>query len=351
MTVRIALAIDVEPDPRLLAGPQDSDWDGFRASLRLLGRLRDDLARTQRTPVSFTWLLRMDPQIRRVYGDGGWIASRFAAELDALEREGDDVGLHTHLYRWDEREAQWLTDYHSTDWMQLCVEEAVRAYHATRSRAAKFHSFGDRYFSEAAVGVLEKAGLAVDMTVEPGLVSVDRIFPSETLLGSLPDMSRAPRSMWRPAHDDYLRDDPHAGRNILLLPLTTYRFPTWMEPGRWVSHAVRRMHGNEPGLDEWLQHYARIGCTQRGYVFRHSVRAAMAADRLDSMHFVLRANQTADPAARERIVSNLAWLARGGLGTDVEFVSTTALLATAHGPAGIDRKHGPGKDHETFVIR
>jgi hypothetical protein len=327
MTMRIALAIDLEPASRLPIEPRDSDWDAFRAALRLVRRLRDELAPAQSTAPAFTWLVRMDPQIRRVYGDSGWIATTFAAELDALEREGDDIGLHTHLFRWDDRRGSWISDFESTDWMRQCLEEAVGAYRATRSRSARFHSFGDRYFSAAAVAALEDAGIDVDMSIEPGLVSVDCIFPHETLLGTLPDTTRAPRRMWKPAQDDYLRSDPRLDAKLLLVPVTTYRFPRWMEPGRRASHVVRRLGRQPVGFDEWAQRHVRVGCSQRGYVFRHAVRTAIAADRLDSMHFVLRADQAMDPSACERIVSNLRWLAGGGIATPVEFVSTAGLLA------------------------
>jgi hypothetical protein len=276
---------------------------------------------------AFTWLLRMDQQIRRVYGDCGWIAERFASELDELERQGDDIGLHTHLFRWDEAEAEWVTDYQSVEWMRLCVEEAARAFRATRSRPPRLHSFGDRYFSAEAVDVLEDHGFAVDMSVEPGFFAIDRIQPGETLLGRMPDFSRAPRSLWRPSRDNYLSDDPHGDRSLRLLPVTTYRFPLWLEPGRGVEHLTRRLRGRPPGEDERRQHYARLGCSQRGYVFRQGARSVIAADRPSALHLVLRANQMMDPAACERIVANFEWLGCGGLGTDVEFVSTGGLLA------------------------
>lgn len=331
MTLRVALAIDVEPVPRLPIEASESDWDGLRASVRLVRRLREALARSQSTIPAFTWLVRMDQQIRRVYGDCGWIAERFAAELDALEGEGDDIGLHTHLFRWNEREAAWVTDYRSVDWMRLCVEEAAAAFRATRARAPLFHSFGDRYFSAEAVTVLDELGFAADMSLEPGFFPVDRIRAAEILLGRLPDSTRAPRELWRPSRGDYLQDDPHTGRGLRLLPVTTYRFPLWLEPGRRIEHLLRRARGNRPGEDERRQRYARLGCAQRGYVFRQGARSALAAGRLSTMHLVLRADQALDPAACDRIAANFEWMARGGLGTDVEFVSTAGLLAIADG--------------------
>ncbi|HYB99484.1 MAG TPA: hypothetical protein VEC57_10185 [Candidatus Limnocylindrales bacterium] len=328
-TVRVALAIDVEPVPRLPTSGKDSDWNGLRASIRLVRLLRERLSRTQATVPAFTWLVRMDQQIRRVYGHCGWIAERFAAELDDLERHGDDVGLHTHLFRWDERASAWVTDYECLDWMRLCVEEAVHAFRASRGRAPRFHSFGDRYLSEEAVAVLEELGLAADMSVEPGFFAIDTMRPGETLLGRMPDFTHAPRSVWRPSHDNYLQHDAH-GRRLRLLPVTTYRFPWWLEPGRQIEHLLRRARGTPPGGDERLQRYARLGCSQRRYVFRQGARSAMA-DGISMMHLVLRADQAIDAAAFDRIVTNLEWLAAGGLGTCAEFVSTAGLLAAVDG--------------------
>jgi hypothetical protein len=351
--MRVVLAFDLEPVPRLPVQSDGSHWDGFRASVVLVRRLREGLSRTQSVVPSFTWLVRMDPQIERVYGHFGWIAERFAADLDELERDGDEIGLHTHLYRWDDGKSGnsrnpgnsgnsgksgksgWVTEYRSVEWMQHCVEGATRAYQATRSKAPRSHSFGDRYSSEQGIATLDALGFDVDMTVEPGFVSLPSIYFGETLLGPLPDTSRAPRGLWRPSHEDYLRDDPGTGRRLRLLPVTSYRFPRWMEPGRRVEHLVRRLRGEHPGQDEKLQGYARLSPSQRGYVFRDGARRAVADGGLRILHVVLRVNQLLSAAASERVVANLKWLAGGGLGEAAEFVSASRLLDAVDG-AGRD---------------
>ena len=54
------------------------------------------------------WCLRMDPQITEIYGEPDWIVRQHRAAFDEFGALGDDVGLHTHPYRWDAVEEGWV---------------------------------------------------------------------------------------------------------------------------------------------------------------------------------------------------------------------------------------------------
>lgn len=326
MRTPVALVIDIEPDPRLFYEQDPRHWDGLRAMLAFVSRLRAALASTQPAAATFTWLLRMDPQMRRVYGSNVWLADRFRRELEALAAVGDDLGLHTHLYRWDEDRGDWTTDMCDPQWAVHCVGEATSAYREAFGRGCEVHSFGDRWLTEESLDALEGEGVRVELTPEPGMVAKPRFRSDESMVGYTPDFTRAPCRLWRPAAGDFLRDDPSSHRRIRILPVATYRFPVYFEPGRRIDLALRRSRGDVPSEDDITQRHVRLCVGQRAYVLRRGLSILMREHSPTTLHFVLRSSQANDAKLLARVEANLVWLARGGLGRPVEFLSATRLL-------------------------
>src|SRR3954469_7755383 len=97
----VVLCFDCEPDARALERASAARWPSFEETVRRSAPLRQRLAALSHAPVSFSWFVRIDPQVAEVWGSAGWAAERYRDELEALRRVGDDVGLHTHVWRWD----------------------------------------------------------------------------------------------------------------------------------------------------------------------------------------------------------------------------------------------------------
>jgi hypothetical protein len=349
MPTPVTLAIDIEPDPRLVYEQDPRHWDGLRGMLVFVSRLRAALASAHGTVPTFTWLLRMDPQMRRVYGSNVWLADRFRRELEALAAVGDDLGLHTHLYRWDEDRDDWTTDMRDPQWAVDCVGEATMAYREAFGRGCEAHSFGDRWLTEQSLDALEGEGVRVDLTPEPGMVAKPRFRSDESMLGYTPDFTGAPRRLWRPAVGDFLRDDPASPRGIRILPVATYRFPFYFEPGRRIDLALRRSRGDVPSEDDLTQRHVRLCVGQRAYVVRRGLSILMREHSPTTLHFVLRTSQANDAKLLARVEANLVWLARGGLGRPVEFLSATRLLDAVGAADAVDARavknapHGRGE--------
>lgn len=326
MRTPVALVLDVEPDPRLVYEPDPRHWDGLRAMLAFASRLRVALSPGQPSVPTFTWMLRMDPQMRRVYGSNAWVPGRFRAELEAVAAAGDDLGLHTHLYRWEEHRGDWTTDMRDPEWPVACVREATAAYRDAFGRCCEVHSFGDRWLTEEGLDALEEEGVRLELTPESGMVAKPRFRSDESMVGHTPDFSGAPRRLWRPAVSDFLRDDPASPRRIRILPVATYRFPLYFEPGRRIDLALRRSRGDVPSEDDLTQRHVRLCVGQRAYVVRRGLSILMREHAPTTLHFVLRTSQANDAKLLARVEANLTWLARGGLGRPVEFLSGTRLL-------------------------
>ena len=94
--------IDVEPDERQTNIVIPEDWKGFEEAFNSFNKLRPHLEKATRAPVSFCWFFRMDPQIERTYGQPAWVVERYGEAIKRLEQSGDELGLHTHAFRWYE---------------------------------------------------------------------------------------------------------------------------------------------------------------------------------------------------------------------------------------------------------
>src|SRR5262245_54374338 len=95
-TIPVIICVDVEPEKREIDVTVPEDWRGFEATLAFWDTCRPQLAAATPGAANFSWFFRMDPQIERAYGRPLWVADRYGAALEHMERAGDELGLHTH---------------------------------------------------------------------------------------------------------------------------------------------------------------------------------------------------------------------------------------------------------------
>lgn len=131
----VVVCWDMEPDLRVLEPGVPGQWAGFEELLARVAALRARLAKLTRAPTSFSWFLRMDPQIAEVWGSPGWVAEHYATALAGLEAHGDELGLHTHTWRWDAEPCTWVRD-HDPAWEEHCLELGLETFEAAFGRPA-----------------------------------------------------------------------------------------------------------------------------------------------------------------------------------------------------------------------
>jgi hypothetical protein len=234
--IPVLLCIDVEPDGRSVDPGRPEPWSGFDATFNLIRHLRSELRARTGSPVRFSWFLRMDPQIERVYGSPGWVANRYAGWLAELGSIGDEIGLHTHAWRWDEGTGGWLVDHGNQPWVDHCVRQSFEAFRSAFGRTCQSFRFGDRWMNDATLDLVERLGARFDLTVEPGLPSSRLNEPSTSVI---PDYTRAPRRPYRPARSDFRK----AGRvwnrrRIWMIPMSTGNVRPLLSSGRWIARHV-----------------------------------------------------------------------------------------------------------------
>src|SRR2546421_9273181 len=125
--IPVVLCIDIEPDDRAVDRRNPDRWRGFEQFAPRVETLRERLRRVTGAPVAFTWLVRMDPQVADTWGSPTWAVERYADALAELELRGDELGAHTHLWRWHEGTGEWVTD-HDSAWAKRCVKMSLDAF-------------------------------------------------------------------------------------------------------------------------------------------------------------------------------------------------------------------------------
>jgi hypothetical protein len=242
--LRVLLCWDTEPDLRVLDGA--GRWAAFDELLDRTEVLRARLAELTDSSVRFTWFLRMDPQIEAVWGTPAWVTEHYATELAGLEAHGDELGLHTHTWRWHDDPGTWVRD-HDPAWEEHCLELGLETFETAFGRPCAAHRSGDRILTGRMLHLLEDRGVSVDLTVEPNQPPQGALEPDEVVTGVTPDFRGVPLTPYRSSPSAFPSADPASRSDPLLIPLATAPggrdgTPRILTPYMIPSLFARRLH-------------------------------------------------------------------------------------------------------------
>ena len=250
----LILCIDVEPDPRLPDRANPAPWRGFERFVEEMPALRARLRSATGQAPHFTWFLRMDPQVADTWGSATWVEDEYGEQLAALRAEGDERGLHTHSWRWDEAADSWLADRADPGWVAHCTTVAFDAFEAAFAETCRTFRGGDRHITPELLALAAARGVEVDLTIEPGLAPEAALGAGEQALGDTPDYQHAPTAPYRYASvDDYLTPGP-GGDGPLMIPLFSAqedgggRSPLylWTEPDEFAGRLDAELRAGVP---------------------------------------------------------------------------------------------------------
>jgi glycosyltransferase involved in cell wall biosynthesis len=216
-TIPVVLCFDIEPDARALKGRKPEPRAGFEKLFPLVPAMRDRLESASGQSTAFTWCLRIDPQIAEIYGSSTWLADHYERELTELRGAGDEFGLHPHSWRWQGR---WVSDAGDPDWVSHCIDVGLDGYRKTFGQPCRVHKHGDNFMSTAVARQLDEAGVAVDLSIVPGMPAARSLSPVEETTGWLPDTRTVPFHVYRPACDDFRLPDRTRREGLVMMPET-----------------------------------------------------------------------------------------------------------------------------------
>ena len=220
MKIPVIMCIDVEPEEREIDAHDRSDWAGFERAYQFFNQLRPKLESATGAPVRFSWFLRMDPQIEYAYGSPSWVVARYPEIFRELDSAGDELGLHTHAWRWDDPSGRWVVDHGNQEWIEHCVRVSFLAFQQAIGRPCRSFRFGDHWMNNETMRLLEELGARFDLTIEPGCKR-PRDRKGELSTGALPDYQSVPRHPYRPSVANFKEPGFPDGREMQLIPLST----------------------------------------------------------------------------------------------------------------------------------
>jgi len=324
--IPIALLVDCEPDARETERGRHDAWVGFEHLFEHLADRRPALAARTEAPARFSWFWRMDAQIELTYGSADWAVRSYARQVSDAEQAGDESGLHTHAWRWDDTANRWLVDHGNPEWVARCLRRSFAAFESAFGRPCRVFRFGDGWLDEAAVDLLVQLGARIDLTVEPGVAGRDSLVATELSTGRIPDRRSAPHRAYRPSQEDFRIPARTDDARLWELPVSTGLFseprPSLRDPrrfGRWLLRKKRHTHALNLGFD--VRDFARA--------FDHVVSAA------DDPHAVMavRTDVGARPNLMDNVRRNLDGISGHRLAGRFVFTGPTDALARLGGPA------------------
>jgi hypothetical protein len=201
--VPVLVLIDVEPDGFFVERTDTSPWTGFERSVEVMDEVREVLARRTGRPAHFIWLVRADEQVAAIYGSAGWAFERYRREFETLRAAEDEIGVHVHAYRWDDRAGNWIEDYGNQDWVERCVRTGVGAFEERFGCPPAAFSTGMDWTNQATIRLV--SGLAIRYEFSAILGREPQPFPPrDAYTGVAPDCSRIPARPYHPRADDFL---------------------------------------------------------------------------------------------------------------------------------------------------
>lgn len=158
-----------------------------------------------------TWFVRADNQLHDVYGTAAYLLKEHAALWAQMERAGDEIGWHPHLYEWHEETRKYIADWDEG----RCARklEAIRRELTAQGFNHTSVRIGEAFHGNALMRTLDELGLAVDSTAIPGRTRSDQ---SRRF-----DWGPTPNEPYHPSAADYRVPDAARSLSILEVPMTT----------------------------------------------------------------------------------------------------------------------------------
>lgn len=202
----IVIGCDTDPDRAGYLDGVTPDALTWRGMTEGIPRLKDDVASLRdhegKSPV-FTWLLRVDEQVRRMQGSYAWVLRNHTAFLQSLESSGDELGWHPHFWKFDDQANKWYQEAQDVTWQIRMLQEAHRDYMSVLPGRALSVRMGWDYHNTQTYATLEQLGVRVEFSAIPGMCTIRRAVSAHP--ENLFDWYPTPRHPFYPSRVDYRR--------------------------------------------------------------------------------------------------------------------------------------------------
>lgn len=211
-------------------------WDGITFGIPNLKEIFNSLTQTRDDPYpNLTWLLRSDKQMDMLYNDYAYPVSHFLDMWRSLNKDGDEIGWHPHMWDWDNIRKQWFPHLDDDKWTNECLEagyKAISKYFKPTSCRTGWDFQSNNIFEK-----LVELGIKVDLS---GLPGQKQILFQNSPTSHLYDWKPTTEEFYFPSKSDYrISSTSKKCLNILEMPLSLTPIPTLQAYAKFVHHNVR----------------------------------------------------------------------------------------------------------------
>lgn len=148
---------------------RELQWKGISKGIPLLIETFQKYRDSFDNPIKIIWFVRVDNQIKELYGNAAYLLNQYKDTWKMLLRRGDEIGWHPHLYR--KSGENWIqeTRHHhiSKDLQESYMAMIEEGFSPICSR------IGEAFQSNEIMSDLWKLGIKIDSTAMPGRVRMD----------------------------------------------------------------------------------------------------------------------------------------------------------------------------------
>jgi len=272
----ICLTIDCDPDG--LSGNVINRNANSWNSLNYLCNLNEELSSNVKFNVPITWFLRIDNQIKDIFGNSLYLYEKFEVFWKNNFLLGNELAWHPHFYtKGENNETIIMEDKHQLS------ETMDELWEDIRSQNLLFSSFrnGEGWLSSDILSKIEKFGFKVDSSVLPGMYRTD---------GHPMNWKQSPNY---PYYINSLAlEEPQKESNIIEFPINTWMTRTSYDKNprlRYMNPAIHH-HIFKDAVSFWKESIIKLNQKHYFWVFILHPEEIMEKNKNDLLYGYSRNN-------------------------------------------------------------
>ncbi len=171
----VIIGCDCDPDrakyggENLMSHHGEYEWQGIKKGIPQIKEQLLDVQSGFDSSLKFTWCVRSDLQIEKIYGNAGWCLKEFSSLWRKLEEEGDEIGWHPHLARWNFERKLWFQEIKDEQWMKECIAKGFTAFKENWGESPTTSRMGWIFHNNLTMEEISTLGIKVDFSAIPDL--------------------------------------------------------------------------------------------------------------------------------------------------------------------------------------
>jgi hypothetical protein len=205
----IIIGCDCDPDrakyggDNLMSHHGEYKWQGIKKGIPQIKEQLLDIQSGFDSSLKFTWCVRSDLQIEKIYGNAGWCVKEFSSLWRKLEEEGDEIGWHPHLARWNSERKLWFQEIKDEQWIKQCIAKGFTAFKENWGKPPVSCRMGWVFHNNLTMEQIAALGIKVDFSAIPDL-SKSIISRKDTVyIQDYADWKETPIYPYHPSRLDY----------------------------------------------------------------------------------------------------------------------------------------------------